>query len=150
MDENGSSVDDRSVDEGGVVVDGSVTDHRHDGSVDEGSVVVDGRVSDDGHDRSVDQGSRVHDRGPDDGGGVDGHHCRVHGDQAGGGDSDGHEGGQDDLRTTEMIVNTKSRLLATENKHSNKATYIFTHPTFTLISLNVPRTIKKTSAFQSE
>lgn len=93
MDENRSGVD-----EGGVVVDGSVTDHWHDGGVDQGSSMVDGRVSDDWHDRSVDQGSRVHDRGPDDGGGVDGHHCRVHGDVAWGSDSDGHEGGQDDLR----------------------------------------------------
>lgn len=116
MDENGSGVD-----EGGVVVDGSVTDHRHDGGVDQGSSVVDGRVSDDWHDRSVDQGSRVHDRGPDDGGGVDGHHCRVHGDVAGGSDSNGHEGGQDDLRTTEMSVNTWSRLLVTR-KHYGKKT----------------------------
>lgn len=118
MDENGSGVD-----EGGVVVNGSVTDHRHDGGVDQWSSVVDGRVSDDWHDGSVDQGSRVHDRGPDDGGGVDGHHCRVHGDVAGGSDSDGHEGGQDDLQTKEMSVNTWSRLLATWKHYSNKATY---------------------------
>lgn len=140
MDENGSGVD-----EGGVVVDGSVTDHGHDGgvdqgsSVDQGSRVVDGRVSDDWHDGSVDQGSRVHDRGPDNGGGVDGHHCRVHGDVAGGSDSDGHEGGQDDLRTTKMSVNTWSRLLATRKHYSNKATYtsslILPLPLFVLIYL---------------
>lgn len=94
--------------------------------MDQGSRVVDGRVSDYWHDGSVDQGSWVHDRGPDDGGGVDRHHCRVHGDVAGGSDSDGHEGGQDDLRTTETIVNTWSRLLATRKHYSNKtSTYTF-------------------------